>query len=271
MNIYLFLFFHLHITLKSLENEVYRMSCSPRPYISQVRPFQSIFHLPTLISLLGQALIHIIILSNGATIFSSLSEKTMSREQKSLSIRFPLRNFAFSSCGDSANPVHRFTPRERFRPNLLTNYVFILSIAQNTMITLTNHLGKPYQEDILENRSVIVLTFLSQLLCVILVTEQFPSLNRFLELAPFTNKKIRIVMISLLALNSLTSLTLRFIARTLPQRRAYHLREEIRSSRHRNAADLEVQTLARYRDENFQLISVFICLLIVVILKGIIL
>jgi hypothetical protein len=239
------------------------MSCSPRPYISRIRPSQSLFHLPTLIPLIGQALVHVIILSKGAKICSSLSAETSSRDQKSLSLRFPFIKSAFSSSEDITYSINRVV-HERFRPNLLTNYVFILSIAQNTIIALTNQRGRPYQLDVLECRSVILWAFSSLLFCIILVTEEFPVLNRFLELAPWPNKKSQAVVLLLLALNSLTSLGFRFLARS-PQRHS----EFIRSDGIRHAADFEVQSLRSDRVANAQLICVSIFLLAFVILKGI--
>jgi magnesium-transporting ATPase (P-type) len=243
------------------------MSCSPRPRVSQLRPSQSIFHISTLVPLIGQALIHIIILSKGAEIFSSLPGKSTSFNHKRLSLRFADADGVFLSAGSHTNPIHRFVPRERFRPNLLTNYVFILSIAQNTIIALTNQLGKPYQEDILECRSVILWAFLSLLFCTILVTEEFPLLNQFLELAPWPNTKAKAVMILLLAFDALASIGLRYLTR-YPQRHRRSLREDSGSDGARTAADYEVKALARDREENLQLLWVLVGLLTTVIVKG---
>ena len=247
---------------------MHRMSCSPRPNVSQLRPSQSIFHLSTLIPILGQALIHILIMSQGAKILPGLSGDASSYHHKRLSIRFSNAGSNNLSSGRNSNSVHSLIPRERFRPNLSTNVVFILSIFQNAIIALTNHLGSPYQEDILECRSVIIWGAGSMFFCIILVTEVFPLLNRALELAPWPSKRVQIAIIILLALDGIVSLCFRCLTRTLDRNRKY-VREEVVVATGKTAADYEVQTLAKERVRNTRLLWSLFMLLVTLTLKGI--
>jgi hypothetical protein len=146
--------------------------------------------------------------------------------------------------------------------------VFVLSIYQTAIIALTNHLGSPYQENILECGSVVIWSALTILFCVILVTEELPGLNQVLELAPWPSKSAKLVMLGLLAIDGIGSVSIQHLSRMF---RGYddHLRNEVKAMQiNRTAADDEVLTLADERKINKQIVWTLVALMTILIVKG---
>jgi hypothetical protein len=72
--------------------------------------------------------------------------------------------------------------RAPFKPNFLTNILFLMSVFQTGVSTLVNHKGKPFYRSILEDRHLIVAIGIPLLGCLSLLAEGVKPINGFLEL-----------------------------------------------------------------------------------------
>lgn len=99
----------------------------------------------------------------------------------------PLSGTSSSMCSTSSssdNGSKTLLGRTPFRPNHITNTVFLLSVFQNCVISVVNHVGFPFHRSILESRHLCVWIGACTFFCIAAVVELFPALNQLLELAP---------------------------------------------------------------------------------------
>jgi magnesium-transporting ATPase (P-type) len=195
-----------------LDQAQHEVSCTPRPRVSPIRPHQSIFHPSSALSILLQSLCHLYILSFGHYGATIIEKKYGNSFEKGVTVRL-LHPEMFGPLGQlfktnliSKDEKRTIFGKKVFKPNHITNVVFILSCFQNTMITLVNHIGAPYSGSILESRSFCLWTGLSILFCVATATEAFKPLNEFLELAPMPSKLSKIFLLALIAFDGVISI-----------------------------------------------------------------
>ena len=234
------------------------VSCLPRANISRIRPKDSFFHPSVALSVLLQALIHLYVLNKGVH-GASMMQSESDNHRNGLSIR--LVNSALAGVmpvtSEGEGGKGNLLGRSPFRPNCVTNVVFLLSIFQNVMITFINHSGLPFHGSLLESKSFCIWSTISVLCCVALVLEIEPGLNKILQLAPMTSKPFRMFVLSLFIFDGLASyaadrLCLYFLDRDLwiEQQQSVEVAAESEL-----ASDIEEKLLADERNKNARLIG----------------
>lgn len=248
--------------LSAVHNFCYESSCKMRPKIATVRPESSIFMKSGTISILGQAFIHLAVLYTGAGLGKTLEQATQS---KKTGFRIKWADIAVAnalqSSDDDTGSNSGILGRPNFQPNQVTNAVFLLSVFQDTVISLVNHAGAPFYGKVLENRKLTLSIMVSLLFCIACVCESFPTMNSFLQLAPMPSKKVKLVYLALFALDLvgcfvIERLSVYFI---MPERwaelqKSSRLAAETASSSATTAAEKEEQMLLVDERENRSLV-----------------
>ena len=193
----------------------YQASCMSRPRIARVRPDSSVFSSSNLISVVAQAAIHLSTLTVGSKLGAGF-EHTSAAEKAKKGFRLRWTNgWRIGDTGPSGHIADKggtltasegnsgggLLGRPKFRPNMVTNTVFLLSIFQNAVITLTNHQGRPFYGGILESRSLCLAIGGAILFCLLCVAEKAPWVNALLELAPLPTRGARIKLLLLFAID----------------------------------------------------------------------
>ena len=250
----------------AMEKGQCEVSCLPRAKISRLRPKDSIFHPAVSLSVVLQAIIHLYVLNKGVH-GASMWQSERDSHRGGLSIR--LMNSALAGVmpvtSSAGSKEGNLLGRSPFRPNCVTNVVFLLSIFQNVMITLINHSGLPFHGSLLESRSFCIWATVSVLMCIAMVLEVEPGLNKILQLAPMTAKSFRTFVLSLFLFDGLASfaadrLCLYFLDRDLWRERRNPIEFAGTSEL---ASDMEEKLLADERKKNAKVIGILIagCLL----------
>ena len=210
----------VEITMYMLvEQQRHRASCIPRPRLprsTRLRPPQSMFQPAAIFRTVGQAAIHLILMSVGVSYARRLEHlsspgdkfrlsvdgsrpKTISKMLSALALSGTGMSQSDDAAGhDKAEGLFRRPP---FRPNYNTNIVFILSILQNMLVSVANHKGKPFNRSILESRSLCNTALLTGGLCVALIVELFPKINAVLQLRPMPSRKSQGIFLLIAFLN----------------------------------------------------------------------
>jgi len=191
-------------------NASVKSSCSIRPRLvhTNIRPPRSIIEPSSGVSILLQALIHIVTLTLGvkhARILDDRAAMTMQDHSKGeggggggLRIRqiiSPLQQQGYqgglyhatslANEGGGQSGTNGYLGRPPFRSNHVTNAVLLISIFQNAAITLINHKGRPFYGSILENKKLCISLVSVVMFVLLTISESFPYLNSMLQLAPF--------------------------------------------------------------------------------------
>ena len=129
------------------------------------------------------------------------------KERPGLHLRLAQSGLSGSTISVSANKqgsgnIFRRAP---FRPNFITNTVFLLSIFQNMITVSVNHSGKPFHGSLLESKQFCLWAAMSTLFCIGLVLEVQPEINQILQLAPMLSNPFQIFMLSLFAFDGAAS------------------------------------------------------------------
>jgi len=198
----------------AIDQAGYQAWCTPRPHLSSTRVPASLFHPSSILSVLGQAFIHLAALTSGVKIANSfelsgtkdtpLLIKWQSRPLTSGAERRPLIEalaHAISSVPLAEHEDKDWFGRPKFRPNFATNVVFLLSIFQSGVAALVNHKGKPFCGSFLESRKLSIAVCTAFLFSVVGVVEIIPSLNAMLELRPLPSRGSRYLILSLFLLD----------------------------------------------------------------------
>lgn len=213
--------------ISAVDQFAYASACTMRPKIATVRPETTIFTSAGALSILGQAVVHLAVLYTGADFGRRLEEASENSKARSIRIKW-----AGAGIGDAlqlaglegseGGTATGILGRPKFRPNQVTNAVFLLSIVQNAVITLTNHMGAPFYGRILENRNLTLSLMSSLLFAVACVSESFPDVNKMLQLAPFPSQKTQITFLLLIALDLLGCFAIEHLCRyfLMPERSA---------------------------------------------------
>ena len=190
--------------ISAVDQFAYESACTLRPKIATIRPEASIFTSAGTLSILGQAFVHLSILYTGAEFGRRLEDATESSKARSIRIRWAGAGVADAlqlSGSEDSEAGTGILGRPKFRPNQVTNAVFLLSIFQNAVISFVNHMGAPYYGKILENRKLTLSIMASLLFAIACVSETFPDINKMLQLAPFPSQKVQVTFLLLFALD----------------------------------------------------------------------
>ena len=139
--------------------------------------------------------------------------------------------------------------RPPFRPNYETNMIFIFSVLQNMLVSLSNHRGYPFYRGVLESEA-----FSSSALgvigfCITCAAEVSPRLNSVLQLKSLPDRKSRSIILALVMFNTVTSLGINwfFFGGKIPRDR-----RSTSAPDRTQAADLEEQLLKEELDRNLR-------------------
>jgi cation-transporting ATPase 13A1 len=153
------------------DRAAFMASSTPRPrLIANVRPSET-FNFGEVLSTLGQASVHIATLTLAVNSAKQLQERYPSDErhtgfgirwsstvsENAASVGAVLASLTGSATSTSLSSSEEKQPqsffrRNPFRPNYVSNAVFIVSIFQNAVITMVNHGGRPFSVSFLESR-----------------------------------------------------------------------------------------------------------------------
>lgn len=184
--------------MMAMDQARYDVSCRPCPRIARIRPHRSVFHVSSALSIGLQAVVHLCTLTAGARTARILETARTSPRSGGLQIRWRGTGAPVPSDGASGAGLLGKSP---FRPNHVTNTVFLLSVLQNCVLLIVNHVGYPFHRSILESRPLCLWSGASLLFCSAAAVEICPPLNRLLELAPVPSGEVgRAAKVSLLRL-----------------------------------------------------------------------
>ena len=165
-----------------------------------------------MLSICLQSIVHLSTLTLGVRGANILRKRHSLHQGQGLSIRWA------NTTNQNASPINfpsmialdenkggSILGRAPFRPNYITNTVFLLSVFQNTAISIVNHLGYPFNSRLIESKAFCIRIIAPIFFCFATATEMFPRINSFLELAPMPSKASKLFMLVLFASDGLLS------------------------------------------------------------------
>lgn len=166
---------------------------SPVDHMHPLRPLRSLFHPAVIVSILGQALIHI----GCMTLAVHWATEAMGPEKLAEVADFfkKVKSHEIdraAHCGedDFMCQMQAFWMAP-FMPNLLNSVVFLVETSQMISVFFANYKGRPWMKGIMENHPL----FLSVFACVggviVAAWELVPQLNELIQLAPFPDDQFR--------------------------------------------------------------------------------
>jgi len=164
----------------------------PVDVLDKVRPLSSLFHPAVFISMLGQAIIHLVCMSYAVNLATTHMGPERLREVVEFHKRDDEAEAAAMAAGDEEEEWDFWSMWEKpFLPNLMNTVIFLVETAQIIAILFVNYKGRPWMNGLMENHSL----FLSIFLCVALVGVcawgYFPALNSMIHLEAFPDDYFR--------------------------------------------------------------------------------
>lgn len=213
----------------------YKASCTPRPRLPTSvswRPSESLFNPATLFLTVSQALIHIIFMAVGVSYAKRLEGASSTGEPLKLHQHLPVMSNHSGKLGAVLNAISSsmilqsandedngtagmmslFFRRPPFRPNFVTNVVFLLSVLQSAISSVVDHRGKPFHQTLTESRETCRSLGLTIFFYVVCISGSIPSLTKQLEVKPFPTRNSKLVIIGIGILNGLACFVARWIA-----------------------------------------------------------
>ena len=265
------------LSIQAIDQGQNEISCSPRPRLSKIRPHQSIFHRSSALSVLLQSVCHVYYLSYAHHAANHIEQRYGETFKKGVAIKLANPElfgvlgemFRYRSTNNLAEETGIFR-RRRFRPNHITNTIFILSCFQNTMIALINHIGEPFNGNILESRTFCFAVGSSLLFCICVTTVAIKPLNDFLELASNHSKNSKVLLLTIMAFNGLIPFIVDKLCTYLLDKKRWKesWKTAIVAENPDHAADVEQNLLLQERNANQALIIVFGIIALVIGLRN---
>lgn len=166
---------------------------SPLDKMHPLRPLRSLFHPAIILSILGQAAIHIACM----TLAVKWATEAMGPEKLEEVTEFfrkakakEIDRAAHCEEDDWSCQLQAYWTAP-FLPNLLNSVVFLVETSQMISVFFVNYKGRPWMKGMVENHPL----FLSVFICIggvaIAAWELFPQLNELIQLAPFPDDLFR--------------------------------------------------------------------------------
>jgi hypothetical protein len=270
------------LLMSNIDHAAYEAASTPCPRIGRTRLPDSIFHSSSL-SVVIQAFVHL------STLFSAVrvarrSESSLSQTkgfqirwispetsaQSNMSMDSIIQAIAAAGSSPERDEIERESMgalrfgRRPFRPNYVTNVVFLMSIWQNAVVGLVNHMGRPFCRDVLESRPLCLSIGAALLFCLVCTSESLPELNHAIELAPMA-KEIKRHLIILFVLDLGCSLAadrlLSFLFK--PQEFKLHIASDGTPEKESNMLSAANAEEALLRDEVKQNRSILFAILVI--------
>lgn len=155
----------------------------PLKVLSKQRPLPNIFNIYTISTVLLQFIIHFMSLVYLVQEASEYVEKDIVNTTTSLSLNNSLLHNVNASSLNSIDPVE-----EEFKPNVVNSAVFIISMALQICTFSVNYRGRPFMENLVENKPLLYSTLgtVAVILCLSMGTLE--KLNEHFEIIQFPYK-----------------------------------------------------------------------------------
>jgi len=156
------------------------------------RPLSSLFHPAIIISILGQAAIHIACMTLAVQWATDAMGPEILKEVTEFFKKAKAKQLDQVPCDEDDYMCH-FNQmwQAPFMPNLLNSTVFLVETSQMISVFFANYKGRPWMKGMLENHAL----FLSVFMCiggvVVASWEIVPQLNEAIQLAPFPDDNYR--------------------------------------------------------------------------------
>lgn len=159
---------------------------SPVDKMHPQRPLSSLFHPAIIISILGQAAIHIACMTLAVQWATDAMGPELLKEVTEFFKKAKAKQLDTVPCDeDDYMCIFNQMWQAPFMPNLLNSTVFLVETSQMISVFFANYKGRPWMKGMLENHAL----FLSVFLCIggVIVAswEVVPQLNEAIQLAPF--------------------------------------------------------------------------------------
>lgn len=166
---------------------------SPVDHMHPLRPLRSLFHPAVIISILGQAAIHICTMTLAVQWATEEMGPDKLREVTEFFKKVKANEIdRTAQCGED-DIMCQFQSywMAPFLPNLLNSVVFLVETSQMISVFFANYKGRPWMKGILENHALFLSVFLCVTGVIVAAWELIPQANEMIQLAPFPNDAFR--------------------------------------------------------------------------------
>lgn len=166
---------------------------SPVDKMHPMRPLQSLFHPAIIISVLGQAAIHIACMTLAVHWATEAMGPEQLKEVTEFFKRAKAKEIDSSELCDDDDMMCAINAfwMAPFMPNLLNSVVFLVETGQMIAVYFANYKGRPWMKGMLENHPLFLSVYICIAGVVIAAWEMVPQLNEAIQLAPFPNDAFR--------------------------------------------------------------------------------
>ena len=172
---------------------------SPVDKMHPQRPLSSLFHPAIIISILGQAAIHIACMSLAVQWATDAMGPEALKEVTEFFKKAKAKQLDSQTLCDEDDIMCNFNLmwQAPFLPNLLNSVVFLVETSQMISVFFANYKGRPWMKGMLENHPLFLSVFLCIAGVVVASWEMVPQLNEAIQLAPFPNDAFRYKVVAL--------------------------------------------------------------------------
>jgi cation-transporting ATPase 13A1 len=174
---------------------------TPIDKMHPMRPLKSLFHPAILISIMGQAAIHIGCMSLAVHWATEAMGPEKLQEVTEFFRKAKAKEIDPASlCAEDDYMCELMAFWQApFLPNLLNTVVFLVETSQMISVFFANYKGRPWMKGMMENHAL----FLSVFMCiggvVVASWEMVPELNHMIQLAPFPDDAFRYKVVALVS------------------------------------------------------------------------
>jgi manganese-transporting P-type ATPase len=172
---------------------------SPVDHMHPLRPLRSLFHPAIILSILGQAAIHIMCMSLAVKLATDAMGPAKLQEVTEFFRKAKLQEIDKAAhCGEDdflcQFQAYWMAP---FMPNLLNTTVFLVETSQMISVFFTNYKGRPWMKGMMENHPLFLSVFVCIAGVVVAAWELFPTGNDLIQLTPFPDDLFRYQVVGL--------------------------------------------------------------------------
>jgi cation-transporting ATPase 13A1 len=170
---------------------------TPLDKMHPLRPLRSLFHPAIILSVLGQAAIHIFCMSAAVQWATEEMGPAKLQEVTQFFKKAKAKEITMGCAEDDFMCQIQSFWEAPFMPNLLNTTVFLVETSQMISVFFANYKGRPWMKGMLDNHAL----FLSVFICIggvaVASWEMSPRLNQLLQFAPFPDDAYRYRVIAL--------------------------------------------------------------------------
>ncbi|KAF0757705.1 manganese-transporting ATPase 13A1 [Aphis craccivora] len=164
----------------------------PLKVLSKQRPLPNIFNVYTISTVLLQFIIHF------CSLVFLVQEAGVYAENDSVNTTLLLSND--SSLSNSTNLDSADSDIDEFKPNVVNSAVFIISMALQICTFSVNYRGRPFMENLIENKPLLYSTVGTIMVILFLSMGTLQGLNEQFEIVQFPHE-FRVILITVLTLD----------------------------------------------------------------------